>query len=73
MYSYAMAEWSVAYTSDGNWRVVLSLRKFESPFYSTIGANAKAQSYAGQQRVVCSPRFPDNLMSVNVFAMSASW
>jgi hypothetical protein len=38
----------LGYTRDGNWRVVLSVWKFESPFYSTIGANAKAQHWETQ-------------------------
>lgn len=43
-----MADSSIGYTRDGNWRVVLSAWKFESPVYSTIGANAKAQHWETQ-------------------------
>jgi hypothetical protein len=40
-----MADSSRAYTSDGNWRVLLSAWKTSLGFYNGIGANAKAQHW----------------------------
>jgi hypothetical protein len=43
-----MAESSMAYTRDGNWRVVLSAWKTSAVFYNAIGATAKAQHWEEQ-------------------------